>query len=210
MNYWNLMKIVGAIFEKSPISFRAVIWKALIFGARMFIVAGHRPMMGKLLHTEREYNPSNRWGTSEVHVPTYRRHSKNNSFVFMWTKKPVNPSKSRHRFYMLTTPSHIYHIHKKIMQQARLYQASWLIGKALHLYSGDRFKSWTDHRLFWSLSWFLSVSPNNCWDITLIRPRPLPFRSFPIYNLFIDLPLDAVKSSYWQWHQLRHKNKTNQ
>jgi hypothetical protein len=210
MNFLNLIKIVEPFSKKLPISFRAVIWKVPIFGARVFIFAGHRPLMGKLLHTECEYNPSNHWGASVVCIYLHAdERNSNKTFCHIHVdSKPVNPSKSQHQFYMNTT-HHMYHIHKKIMDQVRLYRARWPIGNALHLYSGDRFESRPHHRLFWSLSWFLSVSPDKYWDITLIRPRSLPFRSLPIHNSFINLPLEAVQSSYWQWHHLTHKIEAN-
>jgi hypothetical protein len=50
--------------------------RAPIFGAGMFIFAGHRHVMNKLLNTEYEQNPSGRSGASETHIHTYTyRHS---------------------------------------------------------------------------------------------------------------------------------------
>jgi hypothetical protein len=44
VHYRNLTKIVRAICEKLAIFCKGLIWPVLIFGPRMFISAGHRPM----------------------------------------------------------------------------------------------------------------------------------------------------------------------
>jgi hypothetical protein len=46
--------------------------------------------------------------------------------------------------------------------------------------------------------WFSSVSPSKCCGSTYIRPRPLPFKSFPIHRPHIILPFDAMQCSHCQ------------
>jgi hypothetical protein len=58
----------------------------------------------------------------------------------------------------------------------------------------------------WGFSWFSSALTWKCWDITTIRPRPLPSKSFtvhPIIQSFIFPILTSQESN-----SLRNRRKT--
>jgi hypothetical protein len=64
INYLNLIQIVGAIFEKTSLYILGPILLVPVFGYRMSIFTGHRPMMYELLYK----NPSNCSCNDEGHI----------------------------------------------------------------------------------------------------------------------------------------------
>jgi hypothetical protein len=77
MNFWSLIKIVQAVFEKIAILFWGSIWRVPVLGARLLIFTTYWRVIDELLNTKFELNLSTCLGISppppHTHTHTHTR-----------------------------------------------------------------------------------------------------------------------------------------
>lgn len=73
------------------------------------------------------------------------------------------------------------------------YGAAWCSGNSIHVFGRCLFESMSWHQL--TGFFFLCLAlPDSCRFGALIKPRPVPSKSFTLHHSPVNLPFDAVQS----------------